>query len=225
MRSDSSGRVVAKTCKSWLCPTCNTWLREGARGFLMEGARWTMQPDALTLLTLTDQPTPQLDLPALALRMKVTVRAFRREGLMSEYGGGLEFQNRGALHPHLLVRTPGDVACKLRSQGQRKRDRSQYRFHFGHLVPMVRELGWGRVCDWQAIGDEDGATSYVAKSLARYATKQAYRRFKDAGAHRIRPIRSSTGWVPGKTMRDFQHGEGCDRGPWRDVTQLCARLP
>lgn len=225
MRSESSGRVVAKTCKSWLCPTCNTWLREGARGYLTAGARYTMQPEALSLLTLTDQPTPVLDLAGLAGRLKATVRALRGEGLMSEFGGGVELQNRGALHPHLLVRVPVDLQPRLRVQGKRKRDRAQYRFHFRRLVPMVRDLGWGPVCDWEAIGDEDAASSYVVKTLARYATKQAYRRFKDAGARRIRPIRSSGGWVPGKTMRDFQHGEGCDAGPWCDVTQLCGRIP
>src|SRR4051794_41739812 len=59
MRSESSGHVVPKTCKKWLCPECNVWLRLGARRYLEAGALATDDAHRLTFLTLTHDAAGQ----------------------------------------------------------------------------------------------------------------------------------------------------------------------
>jgi hypothetical protein len=227
MVSLSSGRVVPKTCKSWLCSDCSKWLRAAAQTYLVAGCASTdRDTHALTFLTLTDTASARMDLPAMAARWKATQKALQRRGWLSGgYAQAIEFQKRGALHPHVLMRAPREVAQLLPRRGEQKRDRSAWRLHFRELVPLVRELGWGPVCDWRQVdGQVLDVAGYAAKSLAGYATKEAHARFKAAGARRVRPLRASRDWVQGMTLADFQQGAGADPGPWQDVTQVCGRL-
>lgn len=227
MVSDATGKVVPKTCKSWLCQGCSKWLRAAAQTYLVHGiAETDRDRHGLTFLTLTDTAAGTLDLPGLAKRWKATQLALERRGwLEGGYAQAVEFQARGALHPHVLLRTPKEAAEVLPAGRQTKRDRVAWRLHFHELVPMVRELGWGPVCDWRQVdGQVLDVASYAAKSLAGYATKEAHARFKAAGARRVRPLRASRDWTQGKTFADFQRGADADPGPWRDVTQVCALL-
>lgn len=219
MKSESSGRVVPKTCKSWLCPTCNVWLREGARKMILSGA--LDRPDGfdLALLTFTDTTEGALDLAGLYDRHKATVRKLEREYGIAGYCTAVEFQKRGALHPHIMCHWPLDQLDLLPEHGQTKRNREQYRFHFNELVPLAQDLGWGPVCDARAAIGRPDLASYAVKQLAGYATKEAYRKFKAAGAKRIRPLRRSKTWSD-KRLREWQRGDQADPGPWLDVSQL-----
>jgi hypothetical protein len=220
MRSESTGRVVPKTCKSWLCAGCNVWLSEGARRALLIGAMTCPDGSGLGFLTLTDTAAGDMDLPALKSRLERTVKALRRRNWLGEYAASIEFQKRGALHPHLLCHVPLEVLPLWRPHGEKKRNREQYAWHFKELVPLVKQLGWGRMVDAEQVTSAEGASFYAAKSLAGYATKEAHQKFKAAGAKRVRPLRMSAGWIP-ERLRDVQRGNlATDEGPWVDVSAV-----
>lgn len=217
MRSLSTGRVVPKTCKSWLCPYCNVWLREGARKLIVSGMLTRPAGFDLALFTFTEPADWSLDLPAFHARHKATVKRMRRRGWIGEYCTAVEFQKRGALHPHLIAHVPVDVLELLPEHGQERRSSAQWRFHFRELVPMARELGWGEVCDARAALASNELAKYALKNLAGYATKEAYAQFKAAGAQRVRPLRASRRWAS-ERLRAFQRGEEASDGPWEDVS-------
>jgi hypothetical protein len=217
MKSDSTGLVVPKTCKSWLCSVCNVWLRVGAVKMLMSGMLERPPGTDLALLTFTDTAHGGLDLEGLYARHRLTIKRLEYRYGIKGYCSAIEFQKRGALHPHICVYWPTDSLHLLPDHGQEKRTRDQYRFHFGELVPMARDLGWGKVCDARAAVGREDLAQYAVKQLAGYATKEAYAKFKAAGAKRVRPLRRSASWSD-RRLREWQQGDDADPGPWRDVT-------
>jgi hypothetical protein len=220
MRSESSGRVVPKTCKSWLCSACNVWLRQGALKAIVDGM--VERPDGygLGLFTFTEPPTATLDLSAFYDRHRRTVQALRRRAWIGEYATAVEFQKRGALHPHLIAHVPLELLPKLRQDGHEKRNRQQYAWWWNELRPMAVGLGWGKVVDAVAVDGLNEVAGYAMKSLAGYATKEAHAKFKDVGAKRVRPVRFSRGWSV-KSLREWQRGDkAIDNGPWEDVTMI-----
>lgn len=219
MRSEVTGRIVPKTCKSWLCPTCNVFLRAGAVKMLMSGMLERPEGHDVALLTFTEPSQATLDLPGFLKRHQKTIQRLQNHYGIPGYCTAVEFQKRGALHPHIAVYWPHELSHLLPDQGQDKRSRDQYRFHFRELVPMAQDLGWGKVCDGRAAVVREDLARYAVKQLAGYATKEAYRKFKEAGAQRIRPLRSSRSWSD-KRLRQWQRGEKADPGPWVDVTNV-----
>jgi hypothetical protein len=217
MRSVSTGKVVPKTCKSWLCPHCNVWLREGARKLIVSGMQTRPPGTDLALFTFTEPAHATLDLAGFKRRHDDTIRALRRRGWLVEYCTAVEFQKRGALHPHVIAHVPVDVLERMPEHGQAKRDRAQYRWHFNELVPLARSLGWGPMVDARAAVASNDLAMYALKNLAGYATKEAYTKFKAAGARRVRPLRTSRSWASEK-LREAQRGEKATDGPWEDVT-------
>jgi hypothetical protein len=172
------------------------------------------------MFTFTEPPAATLDMAGFYRRHQTTLQRMRRRGWLSEYCSAVEFQTRGALHPHLLAHVPPDLAPVLRPFGTKRRDRAQYRWHFHELVPLARDLGWGPMVDAYLLDSPLDAADYATKRLSTYATKQAYRAFKDAGAGRVRPLRASHGWVP-ERLRDLQRGaQAVDPGPWDDLNPL-----
>jgi hypothetical protein len=224
MVSLSTGRLVPKTCKKWTCPDCSSWLRNAAQRYLIAGCVETAPEHALTLLTLTDTAAGALDLGGLHRQWVATHKRLTRKWGVAGYGTAVEFQARGALHPHVILRTPTEVAERLPAARQERRTAAQWRMHFKELVPMVADLGWGKICDWRQVSDLVGASEYAVKSLAGYATKGAAVKFKEAGARRVRPIRATRDWTAGRTFETFKQGEKADAGPWQDVTSVCGRL-
>lgn len=207
-----SGRLVPKTCKSWICPTCNVFLRAGVKRFVDAGARRCPEGFSLGFWTFTQPPVAKLDVPAFASLTAATVKRLRRRGLMTGYCSVAEFQTRGALHLHLLTWTPDELVSVLRPWNEKRRDKRQYGWHFGELVPLARDLGWGPMVD-AAAADLRGIADYSSKSLAGYATKGAHHQFKEAGAKRIRPVNHSTSpeWAPGG-MRAYLRGDLASTG-------------
>jgi hypothetical protein len=173
----------------------------------------------LALFTFTEPPSAGLDLAGFHARHKATVKRLRRRGWLASYCTAVEFQRRGALHPHIIAHVPSEILERMPEHGQAKRTRDQYRWHFNELVPMARELGWGTVCDARAAMASNDLAGYALKNLAGYATKEAYAQFKAAGAKRVRPIRASREWAS-ESLRDFQRGDRATDGPWEDVSNL-----
>jgi hypothetical protein len=225
MVSQSSGRWVPKTCGSYLCPQCSPWLRIVAKKFVAAGCQLTPDSHRLTFLTLTDGAAGTMDMAGLAARWKATAKALERRGWVDGgWCGSIELQKRLALHPHVILRTPRELADRLptRAQAQAKRrDRFQWQLHFRELVPLVRELGWGKVADWCQVANVESVAGYATEALSSYTTKQAHAQLKQLGARRIRPVRHSKSWVPGKGLTDFRQGERADPGPWIDVRSVC----
>jgi hypothetical protein len=216
MRSESTGRHVRKTCKSWLCPRCNVWLRAGAAKRFAIGASDRPAGFDVGFFTLTEPSRATLDLAGFERRWKATVKRLRRRGWITEYGLAVELQGRGALHAHVVGWVPNELVPLLRPWRSDKRDRAQYRWHFNELVPVVQELGWGQMVDAAAAETFTELGQYAVKSLGRYATKEAHAAFKRVGAHRVRPVRFSGGFTT-ERLRRFQQGERADPGPFIDV--------
>lgn len=217
MRSKSTGEVIVKTCKSWLCSSCNLWLRIGAQVRIVKGAIDRPDGQSVGFFTFTEPARATLDLPGLYRRWEATKHRLRRRGWLSEYALAVELQKRGALHVHVIGWVPDELAGRLRPWNASKRDRVQYRWHFGELVPMARDLGWGSMVDAAAAENFAELGSYAAKSLAGYTTKDAHRHLKRAGAKRVRPVRFSHGWTE-QGLRAFQRGATVKQGPWEDVS-------
>lgn len=218
MRSLSTGRTVPKTCKSWLCPDCNLWLRIGAIKKIAYGAMKRPEGWDAALFTFTEPAHATLDLEGFYRRHQRTVQRLRSRGWIGEYCTAVEFQGRGALHPHIVAHVPNELLPKLRDFTSERRNREQYRFWAGPLRELALELGWGPICDVVAAEGFGDLGRYAAKSLAGYTTKQAHQKFKAAGAKRVRPIRASARWTP-ERLRELQHGERADPGPFEDITQ------
>lgn len=214
MRSDSTGHVVPKLCKSYLCETCAGWLRVAALKLLWMGVVHHLERDDLrpVMFTFTEPADARLDLDSFRARHAATVKRLRRAGLLTEYVTVVEFQRRGALHPHIVGASPPDVWARLRDRSSS----SSYRLRMHELRPLATSLGWGPMVD--AVGAEASVGGYVTKSLGSYLTKQARREFKRIGARRVRPVRPSYGWLPGGLSGQLQ-GEKADPGPWIDVTE------
>jgi len=219
MLSESTGRVVPKTCKSWLCSSCNVWLRQGAFKAIVAGMVDRPAGFGLGMFTFTEPPTATLDLSAFYARHQATVQRLRRRGWIGEYATAVEFQQRGALHPHLIAHVPHELLPKLRQDGHDKRNREQYGWWWNELRPMAVDLGWGKVVDAVAVEGMNEVAGYAMKSLAGYATKEAHAKFKTVGAKRVRPIRFSRAWSA-TSLREWQRGSEASEGPWVDVTTM-----
>lgn len=219
MRSTSTGAVVPKTCKSWLCSECNVWLRQGALKAIVDGMLRCPDGHGLGLFTFTEPAEATLDLSGFYDRHQRTVQRLRRRNWIAGYATAVEFQDRGALHPHMICHVPLELVPKLRPDDADKRSRAQYGWWWNELRPLAVDLGWGKVCDAVALKGLNDVAGYALKSLAGYATKEAHAKFKAAGAERVRPIRFSRGWSP-KGLRDWQRGEEAGEGPWEDVTMM-----
>jgi len=219
MRSKSTGRVVEKTCKSWLCGSCNTWLREGALRAIVDGMVERPSGYGLGLFTFTEPATATLDLSGFYGRMQRTMQGLRYRGWVTEYATAVEFQKRGALHPHVIAHVPLELLPKLRQDGHDKRNKQQYGWWVNELRPLARKVGWGPVCDAVAVEGLNEVAGYAMKSLAGYATKEAHAKFKEVGAKRVRPVRFSRSWSS-KSLREWQRGDEAGEGPWEDVTTM-----
>lgn len=221
MVSESTGRVVPKTCKSWLCPSCNLWLRIGAESYLLAGIVEGLEADdAVSFLTLTDDASGTLDLAGLSRTWDRTRKALRRTYGMTAYGLAVEPQKRGALHAHAIVRTPPEAVAMLPTRDRelaKQRTRTEWRHHFHELVPMVRDLGWGPMVSWSRVDNPLASSKYAAKAMAGYATKPVRSVLAQRAKERVRPLRASRNWTTGRGLRDHQGGADADPGPWRDV--------
>lgn len=152
--------------------------------------------DRCLWLTFTDTAKGQMDLPELRRRWEATKHRLRRDWGATDYLVSIEFQERGALHPHVCIEVDAQVAQDLTD----RKSRSSYRRRMHELRPMAESLGWGQMVDAVTIdtlGGREEIGRYAAKDLSGYATKEAKERFKRAGARHVRPVRLSYGWVPG----------------------------
>lgn len=198
MRSKVTGAIVPARCNSHLCPECAPLHQMAARRAIEFGLirAWKkLGGERAIFLTLTEPANASLDMPGLHRRWKATRKRLARTWGMTEYGYVAEFQQRGALHPHVFAIVSDQVAGDLRD----RRSRSSYRRRMHELRPMAQSLGWGQMVDAVTIDVAQAAEmgQYGAKALTAYATKETAARFKEAGAQRVRPVRLSRDWYPG----------------------------
>lgn len=199
MRHSMTGQILPARCNSHLCPACSPLHQMTAR----KAVEWGLidryvkrRSDRVIWLTLTDTSTATMDLAQLGHRWRATAKRLRRMWGASEYLVSVEFQARGALHPHVCIEVADQVAEDLTD----RTSRASYRRRMHELRPMAESLGWGQMVDAVTIdtlGGREEIGRYAAKDLSGYATKEAKERFKRAGAKHIRPIRLSYGWMPG----------------------------
>lgn len=197
MRHTVTGQILPARCNSHLCPACSPLHQMTARRAVEWGLldRFGKGEKNVVFLTLTDTARGDLDLPLLGRRWNATrVRLGRMWGA-GQYACSVEFQERGALHPHVCIEVAPEVAVDLVDRSTRE----SYRRRMHELRPAMESLGWGQMVDAKTVALQDASkvARYSAKSLAGYATKEAAERFKRAGAKHVRPLRLSYGWYPG----------------------------
>lgn len=224
--SRSTGTIAPLRCNSHLCPSCSPLHQMTARHALESGTWGSLSHGQRPLwLTLTEPSRATLDLPRFMGRWEATIKRLRRNWGVTEYGLSIEFQKRGALHPHVVLWAPPDLAADLAD----RKTRSSYCRRMHELRPMAIDLGWGQMVDAVAIAPDtsEKLARYAAKNVADYATKEARAAFKRAGAKRVRPVRLSRGFYPGglaaarERVREREAlSEARDPGPWVRVTEL-----
>lgn len=222
-----SGLIVPARCNSHLCEVCSPLHQMTARLAIEQGIlrrQLDHREDRVIWLTLTDRAVAEMDLAALARRWKATVKRLQRTWGATDYALSVEFQGRGALHPHVCIEVDRQVAIDLTD----RKSRSSYRRRMHELRPIAEDLGWGQMVDAVTIATGEGSAiaKYAAKSVAGYATKQAKERFKEAGALRVRPIRLSHGWFPGGLAAAREHVLSSERmaaeklgGTWERIAK------
>jgi Zn-finger nucleic acid-binding protein len=199
MRHSETGQILPARCNSHLCPSCSPLHQMTARRAFEIGMveRCVERGrDCVVWLTLTDTSRGELDLPRLTKQLRASILWLRRNWGATEYAASREFQDRGALHPHLAVAVYDQVADDLMD----RKSRSSYRRRMHELRPMAERHGWGSMVDAvtiDGIADMQKVARYAAKSVAGYATKEAAEKFKRVGAKNVRPISLSYGWYPG----------------------------
>lgn len=227
MRHRETGLIVPARCNSHLCPDCSPLHQMTARLAIEQGILRRCvdhREERVIWLTLTDRSIAEMDLAALARRWGAMVKRLRRTWGATDYALSVEFQERGALHPHVCIEVDRHVAKDLTD----RKSRSSYRRRMHELRPMAEDLGWGQMVDAVTIGFTEGEViaRYAAKNVAGYATKQAKERFKRAGAKYVRPIRLSEGWFPGGLAAAREHVLSDERmaaekltGPWDRIAK------
>jgi hypothetical protein len=198
MRHSATGVIVPARCNSHLCLDCSPLHQMTARRAFEKGLLQRIgekRCETVVFLTLTDTAKGDLDLPGLAQKWQATRKRLCRMWGAGDYAMCVEFQDRGALHPHVCLEVDPQVASDLRERSTR----ASYRRRMHELRPAAESLGWGQLVDAQTVGvmESDKVARYAAKSLAGYTTKQAKERFKKAGAKHVRPVRLSYGWIEG----------------------------
>jgi hypothetical protein len=206
MRHRETGTIVPARCNSHLCPDCSPLHQMTARLAIEQGITrraLAAHRDNVVFLTLTDTAAGTMDLPQLRKRWVATRHRLRRMWGAGDYALSIEFQERGALHPHICIEVSDQVADDLVD----RRSRASYRRRMHELKPAAESLGWGQMVDAKTVdfGESSRVARYAAKHLAGYATKQAKEQFKRAGAKNVRPVRLSYGWFPGGLAAAREH--------------------
>jgi hypothetical protein len=197
MRHSVTGQILPARCNSHLCPACSPLHQMAARLAIERGIVRSFtksRSERVIFLTLTDTADGDMDLAALRARWGKTRQRLGRMWGAGEYALSVEFQSRGALHPHVCIEVEDQVAEDLLDHSSRA---SYYR-RMKELRPAMVELGWGQMVDAETVRvlKAEKVARYGAKAVAGYATKEAAEKFKRAGARYVRPVRLSYGWYP-----------------------------
>lgn len=196
MRHSQTGQILPARCNSHLCPACSPLHQMTARVAIENGivrSYCKHRSQRVVFLTLTDTAAGEMDLQGLRRRWDKTRKKLVRMWGASEYALSVEFQARGALHPHVCIEVAQEVADDLVDH----RSEASYRRRMHELRPAMKHLGWGQMVDAETVSLEgrERVARYGAKAVAGYATKEAAEKFKRAGARYVRPVRLSRGWV------------------------------
>ena len=197
MRHSVTGQILPARCNSHLCPACSPLHQMAARLAIERGIVGSFsrsRTERVIFLTLTDTAEGEMDLPGFRKRWDKTRRRLQTMWGAGEYALSVEFQKRGALHPHVCIEVDDQVADDLVDHGS---EASYYR-RMKQLRPAMMELGWGQMVDAETVKvlAAEKVARYGAKAVAGYATKEAAEKFKRAGARYVRPVRLSYGWYP-----------------------------
>lgn len=228
MRHSETGVIVPARCNSHLCPDCSPLHQMTARRAFEKGLLQRLGDssfESVIFLTLTDTARGELDLPGLSRKWQATRKTLTRMWGAGDYAMCVEFQGRGALHPHVCVEVGGAVARDLRDHSSR----ASYRRRMHELRPAAEMHGWGQVVGAETVGrmDSGRVAKYAAKSVAGYATKEAKELFKRAGAKHVRPVRLSYGWIAGglagareDVLASKAMQEGAIAGTWERISAV-----
>lgn len=206
--SKGTGLAYEIPCGSWGCSAHCAHKKKAAARLAIEigmDRAWA-QGRRIRFMTLTDGSAGAMSVADLykawnRLRVKL-----RRMNVLDQYAAVVETQQRGALHLHVL-------------------QAGSY-IHQADLVRLASAAGFGRIVDIRAVdrslpSRDRRSASYVAKDLARYASKSGADLAGKANVRR-RPVRFSRFWgcslrqaellVAEQIRIEFDLPE--DPGPW-----------
>lgn len=166
-------------CKGWGCPVCSRRRARAARLLFERGmVAAVRRNERLRFMTLTDDAPGTMTVPELGRCWNRLRGKLVRKGLLRDYAMVVEFQQRGALHIHAV--------CTGEFIPQRK------------LASWAKDAGWGAHAHIAEVKSVLDVATYSLKA-ASYATKamSSAEAMRKKGATRVRPIRTSTGWLPG----------------------------
>lgn len=246
LASVTTGRAFTLPCHAWNCPGCNRRKWFACRELFRIGVEsaWA-RDERVRFVTLTD-PHGQMSVEELSAAWDDLAQLLRRGGpaprrpekpakleteaekkewqkryaswlrkckarepLLSEYAAVVEFGDaHDRIHLHVLM--TGDFVPQKQ------------------LAYWAKRCGFGRInfiCEVE-VGAAEKVGGYAGK-MASYAAKASKRveLMKERGALRVRPVRSSKGWVPGG-LRGIEEQLGIrpkkrsagkpsrDGGPW-----------
>lgn len=228
MRHVKTGVIVPARCNSHLCPECSPLHQMTARFAIEQGIRRRFaehRSERIVFATLTEPSKAGLDLPGLRVRWDRTRWSLQRKWGVRAYALVVEFQERGALHPHMFLEVPEQLAQDLADE----KSRASYQRRMHELRPLAEGLGWGQMVHAVTVpaSEDSKLARYAAKSLAGYTTKEAKERFGRAGAKHIRPVRLSYNWYGGGLSKAREHVLASKRmaaakleGPWERIAKV-----
>lgn len=184
------------TCGRWDCPApgCGGLKRMAAREVFAGGCSAAWERDQIVRLMTFTAPPGGMSRREVYLGLKRVKGVLKYHGLLDEYAGVVELQERGAPHLHLM--TTGEFIPQSRlSTIARGRPGSEGRF--GPIVDIraVRSTGPRSATEYllKQVGNE--MADYVTKAKA--GEHRRLRGISPFKAERLRPVRLSRGWYPG----------------------------
>ncbi len=191
--SGAPAGVVPVRCRSWRCDHCSRFLSLAAYCSLADGLA---KAKAARLITLTDGSGGDLDVAALyAAWQRLTLR-LKRRGLLGEFAYTLELSpQRNLLHMHCLMvetnRGGGYIDAR-------------------ELSKQAASSGFGKIVDIRLVRTEGtvlpSLSAYLSPNaekhedlmnLAYYCTKSSAEALRAKAKVRVRPYRTSRGWLGG----------------------------
>lgn len=189
------------TCGRWDCParSCGGLNRAGAALLYAEGVRLAFdRGDRVRFITLT-APGKGMSIADIYAGWNRMLGTLRATGEVREYAGVVELQDRGAPHFHVLA--TGDFIHYRRLSRLARGTRPGVAGRFGK-VAWIEEVEPARSAGEVALaGYFSKDLSAVGSELAGYVTKARAEQMRQMGrgkGSRVRPVRCSNGWYPGR---------------------------
>lgn len=197
-----------RRCWSWRCEGCGFLKSKDARSLVRIGLQHALDDGLpLILLTLTEPPEPRGYRASSKALTQVVKRLQARHGGSLRWIGVVEWQQRGAVHWHMIVaglafsRTVRNKKTGRVYPGHERGRFTHEVTKYGDLRPLVMRYGFGQVVDVHAVGTRpDDTACSLATYVAKYLTKTEDMKRLPKRAQPVRYSQGGNQWAPGVTL-------------------------